>query len=472
MAYTKHFRPLTILATVMVALISSHATHANQEQSTEDTLLVGISAVDTKPEVGIPLAGYGAKERRIKGFIDWHNTHEHSFFFRPSNGTHTPIRSKVMVLQKANRKLVFISLDVIGIEDRFVEDLAYELRPLGIRKQDIVMSGTHTHSGPGTLSRKLGLELVAVDLFKRKNYNYMLKKVEQSVHLALSQLEPAELFTSSFEAQGMQRNKFRFKDQEHYNKKASFLLARSLNTHQWLGGMVNFAVHGGGMPVELLVYSSDFPGQVEINLEKELQIQNHVSAQKPVILFMNGAEGDVAVPERGVEYIEQKGAEFAAQAQPALQIQNMKRVSPEFSVQQKEVWMGIPGSPLKYCGGGFLKKSPIPLRIPLVGFMDQRAPLSVVRVGEITMFSWPGEPSTELGFRTQRLAEEYGHKDAWVLGLVNDYMTYFTTKHEYHEGAYDSCSSLYNWRAGKRVLRHYEKVLSRMKHKNTKNNLL
>lgn len=449
-----------LLAVLFFGLISFTI---NTQASSEDTLLVGVAAIDTQPAIGIPLAGYGAKERRLKDFIDWHNTHEHSFFFRPSNGTHTPIRSKVMVLQKGARKLVFVSLDVIGIEDRFVIDLAEQLRPLGIREKDLVVTGTHTHSGPGTLSRKLGLELVAVDLFRRKNYDYFLKKVEQSVLIALSQVEPAELYSSHFDAEGMQVNKFRGEGKEHYNKRASFLLARSLNTHKWLGGMVNFAVHGGGMPVELLVYSSDFPGQIEINIEKELQAQNGEIDKKPAILFMNGAEGDVAVPGRGIELIEKLGQEFARQAQPALDINNMTRVSPEFSVTQKNLWLGIPASPLKYCGGGFLKKSPIPLRIPMIGLMDMRAPVSMIQVGEISMFTWPGEASTTLGFKLQNLAANYGHKDSWFLGLTNDYMTYFTTKDEYHEGHYDACSSLFNWRGGKRILKHYDKVLKAKK---------
>jgi hypothetical protein len=281
------------------------------------------------------------------------------------------------------------------------------------------------------------------------------------VQIALAQVESADLFTSNVQIEGIQRNKFRKKDQEHFNKKASFLLGRSRVTGEWMGGLVNFAVHGGGMPIGLSLYSSDVPGQIEMNLEAKLAERNPASSRKPVFVFINGAEGDVATPDRGIEHIEMLGREFGRQAEPALNIGNMEPVDPEFSVKKEDVWLGIPGTPLKYCVGGIMKKSPIPLRVPLIGLMGQVAPITAVKIGRITMLTWPGEPSTTLGLQLQDLARKYGHDDAWILGLTNDYKAYFTTKSEYFEGAYDSCSSLYNWRGGKRVLKRYGKMLKK-----------
>lgn len=426
----------------------------------DHVLRAGIVGLDIQPKLGIPLAGYGDKLRRLK-HLDWDNTYPESFFFKPAIGEHTPIRSKTLVLHKDGKTLVFISIDTIGVEKVFVSDLAKKLAPLGVNEEDLIVAGTHTHSGPGTLSRTLPLELVAVDLFKRKNYDYVLARVTQSVHVAMHKLEPAELFTSSFEAEGMQRNKFRRKNEQHYNKQASFLLAKSQKTQKWLGGIVNFAVHGGGMPVDDLRFSSDFPGQIEMSVEDNLRQMNGDPESDVGVLFINGAEGDVAVGnhERGVEIIEEMGREFGRQSRPALEA--ARAVTPEFSVKRERIWLGIPAPPLKYCLGdnSFLRKSPVPLRIPIVPFMTQRSYLSIVKVGEITMLTWPGEPSTQLGFDLQAAAKKHGVKDPWILGLTSDYMAYFTTKAEYNEGAYDSCSSEFNWRGGKRIIRRYDRML-------------
>lgn len=48
----------------------------------------------------------------------------------------------------------------------------------------------------------------------------------------------------------------------------------------------------------------------------------------------------------------------------------------------------------------------------------------------MTFLSWPGEPSTQLGYDLQDMARKLGAVDPVVLGLANDYMSYFTTKAE------------------------------------------
>lgn len=426
--------------------------------SVSQELQVGVVGYDLKPAIGIPLAGYGDTLRRLKP-IDIKNKYPHSFFFKPSEGVHTPIRSKVMLLKKGDRKLAFISIDSIGIEFRFVDAVAKRVAHLGIRHEDLIISGTHTHSGPGTLARRLPLELVAVDLFIRKNFDAVVEGTVKSIEMADKSAVPADLFNTSFVSSGLQHQKFQ-RGNDWFNPEAQFLVARTKATKEWLGGLVNFAVHGGGMPIELMLFSSDFPGQIEINMEKLLkQLNGPQSKQEVAMVFMNGAEGDVATPGRGVQLIEDLGVEFARQATPAFSAARLKPVAPEFSVQQKKVWLGIPASPLKYCVEGIFKKSPIPLRVSLIPFMAQRAKISLVKVGEIVMMSWPGEPSTTLGYELQGVAKSRGYKNAWVLGLTNDYMAYFTTKKEYHQGAYDSCSSLFNFRGAERIIKHYKSLL-------------
>lgn len=428
-------------------------------------LQVGIADIDTQPEIGVPLAGYGSKSRRLKGFIDWKNKHKNSTFFKPSEGVHTPIRSKVMVLRKGGKHVVFISLDVIGVEYRFLKDVAKKFTKYAIDEEDFFISGTHTHSGPGTLSKRIPLELVAVDLFKKKNYKRMLNKVVESVELAISRLEPADLFSSRVEINGVQRNKFRRKEEEYYNKEAKFLVARSKQSGTWLGGLVNFAVHGGGLPHDLMLFSSDFPGQIEINLEKILAAKNGTHLYKPVFLFMNGAEGDVGVKNdpidgESIENIEKLGRLFGEQAASALDESALKPVTPEISIKRKHVRLGLTaGSSIKWCVGGMFKRLPATWRIPYFALYPTRAYISQVKIGDIVMMTWPGEASSRLGWDLQDLALKKGAGDAWVLGLTNDYMTYFTTKSEFYEGAYDSCSSLFTYKGGERIVKAHKEML-------------
>ena len=48
----------------------------------------------------------------------------------------------------------------------------------------------------------------------------------------------------------------------------------------------------------------------------------------------------------------------------------------------------------------------------------------------------------------------------WIVGLTNDYQSYFATEDEYHERGYDSCSSLSGRHGVERIHRTMEKALS------------
>ena len=80
--------------------------------------------------------------------------------------------------------------------------------------------------------------------------------------------------------------------------------------------------------------------------------------------------------------------------------------------------------------------------------------LSTIRIGELRMFAWPGEPTTTLGFDLKRASP-----GAWVLGLTNGYQGYFTSPGEFAEGRYEACSSLYGAQAGARIVEGFAEVV-------------
>jgi len=454
----------SVSALALVLSLVAYSAHADAVDANE--LLVGIADIDTHVDVDIPLGGTGDNDRRIP-MQDWEmgKYPVSCSFLKPSTGIHTPIRSKVMAIKKGRQNLIFVSIDVVGVEKRFVNDIARHLRKKGIKKDEILISGTHTHSGPGTLSKTLPLELVAVDMYVGRNYRKMRRKVLDSINMALAAQEPADLYKSSFFAHGVQRNKFRKIDQDWFNNEAKLLLAKSKASGQWLGGMVNFAVHGGGMPVPLMISSSDFPGQIEINLQQKLANKNKPEAKRPVVLFVNGAEADVGVKYdpvtqgNTVENVEVLGRLFGEQSVAALDDSQLKKIDPEFSVKRERVYLGIPGSSLKKCVGGMFSGWDPKIRVPLIGLFTMHSYLTQVQLGDITMLTWPGEPTTQLGYNLQDAARKLGVQDPWILGLTNDYTAYYTTHDEWFEDHYDSCSSLFMWHGGDRILAKHSKML-------------
>lgn len=439
---------------LMVALLCLNLSAWSQEEQ----LLVGVAALDMQPKVGIPLAGYGSTDRRLSNFFDWRSQYSESSLFKPSEGYHSAIRSKVMVLKKGERELIFISLDTIGTEHRFIKDIAKKLKKHGIQEKDLIVSATHTHGGPGTLSKRVPLMAIAVDFYRNKNYQHILSKVVMSVEQALQNLRPANLYKTKAVINGVQKNKWRRKDEEHFDKNASFLMARDALTNEWMGGLVNFSIHGGTMPIPLMLYSSDVNGAIEKELENYFAAENGFSLTTPAILFMNGAEGDVdGNSGRSVEAVDLLAKKFIQEAAPQLDAK-WTPVTPEFSAVKKKIFVGIPGVPLN-CQGGLFKNLPDWVKLKIYPLLPARSYISQATVGDILYLTWPGEPSTQMGYDLQAMARARGASDPIVLGLVNDYMTYFTTKSEYAEKAYDSCSSIYGWQGGERILKAHAKLL-------------
>ncbi len=448
-----------------VLLLLTINLHAN-----ENTFYAAVESVDIKPAIGIPLAGYGSAVRRLKP-MDWKNKYPHSFFFKPSTGRRDPIRSKTMIIKKGDKKLVFISLDVIGVTANFIDDLALKTSKLGISREELFVSATHTHSGPGTLSKNIGLSLVAVDFFKKDNYDYFLSQVYKNIIIALDNLEPVELYSSSFNAVGIQVNKWRKQGENWFDSSAKFLLAKSIKNSNILGGMLNFAVHGNAMPIEDMRYSADFPGAIERATERKINLLNSNKDKFPTILFMNGAEGDVKHNgERGEEIMENIAEDFALQAQKyALKTDNLKLIEGDIKYLIQDTFIAIPAYPLKVCAvrdgfyGNWMKVIPGKAsRIPLVPFFPTYSQISVAKIGDISFASWPGEASTWHSFDLKNRAKEIGHTNLWFLGLTNDYLTYFTNKDEFYEGEYDSCSSFYGYKGGKRISKRIIKMLNKL----------
>lgn len=424
---------------------------------------VGVSAIHANPEVGIPLAGYGDAKRRLNPW-DWKNEIPHCFFFKPSTGVRDPIRAKSMVVETQGKRAIFVSLDVIGVTDALIQALLKGLQDRKVTRAELIVSGTHTHSGPGTLSTNFALNAIAVDRYQKKNFDAMVNKILSSIESAFRALEDADLYFTSFHAKNIQENKFRRSSQNWFNDEAGFILARSRRSGAWLGGLLNFAMHGNAMPVEDLRYSADMPGALERNAEQVLAELNEDRSRAPVVLFMNGAEGDVRhTGGRGEENMERVAADFGRQFRNQLETALPSLLPKQLEIRQERIHLGTPGWPLKICAkrDGFYRRWMEVLgragRIPLVGVFPTHTRLTLIRLGGVLMMTWPGEASTSLGFELNSIAERYGYRRNWVLGLTNDYLSYFTTEHEFLEAAYDSCSSLYTDRGGSRIVAHYRK---------------
>ena len=402
---------------------------------TSTDLRVGFGEMQITPHnAGVPLAGYGSAARRTFPYI---HRSEYATWFKPSTGRHDPVRVKAMVLLEGQRKLVFLSFDLAAVTTEMYTELQRILGSYGYPPDAVFISATHTHSGPGTLSDRFLWELLAADRFQPSYYSFVREVAVKTILDAEHSAHPAQLFAVSFSAQGMQRNR-RHRD-GWFDPTADLLLAKS-TSGEWLGALVNFAVHGTALNAHNLELSADLPGGIERELQRQLNA---------TVLFINGAEGDVSPAEGGFQGIDSLSRSFASQAMQALA--NAKPIQPSWSVRTSTLQLGDPEVTLGAC------LSPSWHRLIgnwIVLGLGENVPrtitLSYLQLGDLRMFAWPGEPTTTLGFDLKRAAP-----GAWVLGLTNGYQGYFTSPGEFAEGRYEACSSLYGPQAGERIVRTF-----------------
>lgn len=85
------------------------------------------------------------------------------------------------------------------------------------------------------------------------------------------------------------------------------------------------------------------------------------------------------------------------------------------------------------------------------GTFPKKAPLGVYRVGPLWFATLPGEFTTVMGRRTaSRIAESVGvsRSDVHLIGLANEYVSYFSTPEEYEAQHYEGASTLYGAESG------------------------
>lgn len=94
-----------------------------------EPLLLGKSKVDITPYIGIHMSGWAGE--------------------RHANEVHQPLTCRVLYLEQNDQQTVLVSLDLLGIEDRFADEIREKAEKLlGIPAASIMLSCTHTHSGP------------------------------------------------------------------------------------------------------------------------------------------------------------------------------------------------------------------------------------------------------------------------------------------------------------------------------------
>jgi len=403
----------------------------------------GVSKTDITPPVGVKMGGFAA---RYKG----------------AEGVHDALHARALYVESRNGASLLIANDLLNIPDSLAVEVKEELaRRLGLKKGSILISATHTHSGP-SLSPDISAAVPGVDL---GNYLSLLRK--RNVAAALKAAEQARTAKLGWGVGrvmvGFNRRLF----SGPVDPDVNVLLAVD-EADKPIASLVNYACHGVVLGDTNYMISADYPGAVSRTVESRLGV-NHVS------LFMNGADGDIN-PVTSLGYgcpgtFEDVEAVGRIVAYAAMNVMRFIKTEEEPVIRAVEKKVVLPLAELseetarrlvenqkKYVAelkAGKTDAETILRHETILQYYEKnldiirKAPsektfetvLQAMRMGDAALVGIPGEPLVEVGTRIKNGSPL---KPALIISYANGYCGYIATSEAYEKGGYEVTPAWWN----------------------------
>jgi len=402
---------------------------ATAAESCAGCVTAGAASTTVPVPPGTPLAGYGGTKRRLL-FPDVLGRYAHAFWLKPSIGARDPITARALVLETPAARLAWVTLDLIGVDRAFVRAVRERLSREGVRPATLVVSASHTHSGPGAFMDSGLMGLVAVDRLDPAVKDALVASAASAVQQADRARVPALVGATTVTAPDVTASRLgRPLDREIVVLKLTDAGGAPLAL-VW-----NFAIHGTMLSPADLRLSGDVTGVASARLEQKLGVP---------VLYVNGAVGDVSPARHGEASMLETAGALATAVEAGWE---QARVVPVSTLQIAERTIAMPPAAisLERCLGSWL---PPFFAIPLGSAMPRDASLVAAALGDTAWVTFPGELQTALGLAIKREARgRFG--SAFVAGVSNDYLGYFTTPADARGAKYVACATIYGpWAGG------------------------
>jgi neutral ceramidase len=429
-------------------------------------LSAGAAAVDITPPRGCPMAGY--------------------YSVRGAEGTHDPLHSKALVLEKDGVRVALVALDLISTTRSLVEDArALIEKETGIAGKNVMISATHSHTGPVLWGRTQRDEVLGGSSEIAKNYIADLPgKIAESVKKADAARKPARASFATGKEEGLAFNRrFHMADGSigwNAGKKnprmvrpagptdpsVPVVLFETLDkTPRPIAVYVNFAMHldtvGG------LYYSADYPYTLAKSLAAAL-------GEDVVTVFSVGTCGDInhinvdsAKPQKGHGEAARIGTRLAAEV-----LRTFEKVKPaaDGPIRVSSAMIDLTAAtvtPEELASAKVVINDVQAGKKPAPKFLDQvqafkavdvaarlgkpiAVEVQVISLGDdLAWVSLPGEIFVELGLQIKRGSP---FKQTMIAELANGAIGYIPNRVAYSQGNYEVVSARVAEESGEKLV--------------------
>jgi neutral ceramidase len=286
------------------------------------TIRAGAAYGDATPPVGTPMFAYTARsnvfgpspDRPLQIIAD-PDENLYAKTFAPSQGIHTRIGARAIVIESGGKKYALAMIDLGGHPYAFTKEVANRVASLGITTERLFLSSTHTHSSSGAIwsADNPGYAFVGGDVYDPRVFEMVVSGVAEAIIEANKRLEPARIGVGTATLKGASRNRehdpFKLNPEATAPEKASNneavdqrVTAIRVDDARGapLGVWSNFAIHPTSFGDDNLLFSGDNAATTERLVEDEIERDWGRGGLKyrPVNVWTNGTEGDVS-PDGG-----------------------------------------------------------------------------------------------------------------------------------------------------------------------------
>lgn len=229
-------------------------------------LTAGAATVDITPQGSVFLFGYPHVPRQ-------------------STGIHDRLECSALYLRSGDAELLFLSNDLIFVPQPVVTEVRRLVHALtGVPARSILISATHTHSGPVTAAM-LGNAADPVVPKPSKHYlDWLVSRMASAACRAHEMALPAEAGLKTAQAVGVGTN--RHDPSGPADPEVPVLVVRNADTQRTMACLLVYGMHPTVLHEDSTLISADFPHFTRRYL------QHRVFQEECPVLWHNGASGD------------------------------------------------------------------------------------------------------------------------------------------------------------------------------------
>ncbi len=487
-------------------------------------LKAGAASSDITPPIGTPMFAYTARSNlanpegllQVLGDPD-PDDNLYAKTFVPSEGIHTRVRARALVVEQDGKKFALVQADLGGLPFALTQEVMSRIEDTGITADRLLISATHTHSSTGPIwppLDNLGYGVLGGDAFDPRIFELTAEGIAEAIRTADERLEPAKLGVGSTSLTGASRNREfdTFKRNPEAPVDPDEAKAASIDDKLWvvradsrdgrpLAVWSNFAIHPTSFGDENLLFSGDNAASAERIAEAQIA-EEAAAAGTPVRpdrevvnVWTNGNQGDIS-PNGGpdvdgsdpLQYVPNSSASaHMAGRRVAAGIVDAWRdagssMGDELEIDARRTIFAFDGMPLDspvgpfpvLGSGGIIEDDGVCSPVGIPGQAPKKpiatgplapstAPVSVWRVGSLGIAAFPSEITKVQGDRIKNalVAGSGGEITNFALaGLTNSYLSYTATPEEYDGCTYEGSFTLFGRLQGPRYQQEAEGVLA------------